>query len=508
MDSEQGNRGLLIFNKILPNQLTGRRLKIRELAVPLLMAFILIIGFLLRLIDMTTASLWHDEAHSWFIATASWDLFLESLRGIGVHPPLYFLALRNTINLAGESEGALRLISVLADLITLVLILKLGRLFGGKTGMLVAGAFWAFHPMTIWFAQDARPYSLVAMLSALLILLFVRQRVEMRSWRWAAVSVVSAVGLLTHYFFFLVVGSLILMALSVIRKHPGFFRAWTLFSLIAFLPLAAWLLWFFSQATPSLGIGWITQPTLGDPLLTSWNLLSGYAGLLSVSTTGLGLVALIFAAAGVFDRNEIMPGWKILVIGIFWPLVGVWLLSQRRPIYQDRYFIVLLPFLAILLAMGSRRVVREISQRAPKFSKGPVTAVLSALILLMVLWAGTSVHTQIAYAREDWTGLTDQLRDASSATRIWLMDSEVVVPLRYYYDSEVRFLTDNQPESCQDSCYWVLRQPYTHTHAFTQSIRDPARSWRPEIPSGCQVMDRWDSPTGIGLWQVHCLSLH
>jgi hypothetical protein len=125
-------------------------------------------------------------------------------------------------------------------------------------------------------------------------------------------------------------------------------------------------------------------------------------------------------------------------------------------------------------------------------------------LLLGVIQART-VHSARKYALEDWRGLTAYL---SSKTEdrplLWLSELEAIVPLHYYGLAEFEQVQSAPPPACQTSCWWVLRQPYTTTHALAQGIDVPGRPWKPSPPPGCQFLDGWDSPTGVALRRVAC----
>jgi hypothetical protein len=93
---------------------------------------------------------------------------------------------------------------------------------------------------------------------------------------------------------------------------------------------------------------------------------------------------------------------------------------------------------------------------------------------------------------------------ATESDSIWLMEPEPQLPMSFYRSITLDEIVSEDPPRCAEPCWWVLRQPYTPTHAFTQSVDSPDRPWIPEIPAGCILLDQWDSPTGIALWQVRC----
>lgn len=79
-----------------------------------------------------------------------------------------------------------------------------------------------------------------------------------------------------------------------------------------------------------------------------------------------------------------------------------------------------------------------------------------------------------------------------------------MVPFLYYYGGDFHQLNSLEPPVCQSPCWWVMRQPYTATHAFSQTVIMEDRPWKTELPEGCDILDRWDGRTGLMLWNVSC----
>jgi len=78
-------------------------------------------------------------------------------------------------------------------------------------------------------------------------------------------------------------------------------------------------------------------------------------------------------------------------------------------------------------------------------------------------------------------------------------------PMQYYLRGDLSTAkADKEPLLCESPCWWVMRQPYTATHAFSQAIALPGRSSFPDLPVECSLLDEWSSPTGLELWKVVC----
>jgi mannosyltransferase len=476
----------------------------------LLSLFILAAGLALAVYRLGEDSLWLDETYTWWFTRLDWGDLLRAARIDAVNPPLYYLfakalAIGNLGSGQGMwlSEAALRLPSVLAQVAGIAAAIYLGDQLAGRVGGLAAGALWAAHPLALWAARDARPYALSAALAAGVAAAFfsLRRSSSVRVSIFAGVGL--ALGLLTHYFFFVFAAALVLLAASDLRQSPIFFRHWTVITLLALIPLAAWLAWFFSTGSPSLGIGWIRLPVLSDIPLTLWNLASGYGGVLDAWTALLGFAVIGIAAAGL-GSAERAPWLKIAVAGLAVPMVAVWVVSQRRPVYVDRYFVVLLPFVAALFALGAQAIAER--ARGDLHRRGRAIALTAAAgFTFAALGAGWSVHTAPKFEKEDWRGLAAFLQETgASGDSLSLSEPEIALPLSHYFDPRATVKPPSLIPSCVTTCWWVKRQPYTATHALTQSVAEPGRSNLPDVPPWCDQLDVWESPTGVAVWKIDC----
>jgi mannosyltransferase len=374
----------------------------------------------------------------------------------------------------------------------------LGLLLGGRPGGVAAGLVWAAHPMTLWAARDARPYALTAALAVAAVGLFIRLQQRWTRPDAFLTGVVVALGLLTHYFFFVLVAALLVLAAVDLRRTPIFFRRWTTLALIAMVPLGMWLVWFFSTGSTSLGIGWIRVPVLADMPLTLWNLASGFGGIGDAPSTLLGLILVIVTAIGLAGAGRSL-GLRLILAGILLPIAGVWVISQRRPVYIDRYFVVVLPFLVGLVALGVGALARRWEARRKTWGVAAAAAVLVALS------AGLTVHSSQKFAKEDWRGLAAFLRSQDAeAGSLSLSEPEITLPLSYYSGQLLPLPVPGLIPDCDDSCWWVLRQPYTATHAFTQSVAELGRASPPPLPDACERTGGWESATGVAAWGLSC----
>jgi 4-amino-4-deoxy-L-arabinose transferase-like glycosyltransferase len=134
---------------------------------------ILLAAFALRIVRLGDANLWWDEA------LAIWAV-RKGLAGVtlwtaaDVHPPLYFWSLRGWVQAAGESEFAMRLLSVMFGVLTVAVVYRLGLLIGGRGAAILAGLLTALSRFHIWWSQEMRMYVLAGLLGALSLYLCLR----------------------------------------------------------------------------------------------------------------------------------------------------------------------------------------------------------------------------------------------------------------------------------------------------------------------------------------------
>ena len=121
-----------------------------------------LIGLALRVYRLDAQSFWYDEGNSVRIAERSIQLIIEGAAG-DIHPPLYYLVLHYWRAVVGDSEVALRLLSVACGTGLIVFTYLVGTaLFRPRTG-LIAAVFVAFSPFAVYYSQEARMYVMLAL---------------------------------------------------------------------------------------------------------------------------------------------------------------------------------------------------------------------------------------------------------------------------------------------------------------------------------------------------------
>jgi len=153
--------------RLIPNLTT---LPYKSLLDSIALSLIIALCVGLRVFHLGAASLWTDEIFSRYYA----DLFgLHYLVTDGLSteatPPTYPLLLRGWIALCGDSEAALRSLSVLACAACVPVVYSLGRELGGRLQGLLGALLFALCPMSLYFAQEARVYAILMLAAAVVL---------------------------------------------------------------------------------------------------------------------------------------------------------------------------------------------------------------------------------------------------------------------------------------------------------------------------------------------------
>lgn len=279
----------------------------------------------------------------------------------GWNGSLYTIAMRPWINLTGASSFALRFSSLLFGLLAVPLTYALGRRLLGATVGLVGATLAALSPHLVWYSQEAKMYAIILAL-ALLAIYALRRALDGDGGRWWAATVIATtLALYTHVLAALLIPLHVVLAL-VWWPRPR--RQWrgALVSLacltLPYLPLLVWQArnWLLPVGRATL----FTNRRLDVMLqatLNGWGgaFLSGrWAEAILVALGALALCGLAWASTNQRQR-EILA----LLVWMLLPLLGVWLISTRQPIFTNRYMIWSAPAFYLLAAAGFAGLTKQ-----------------------------------------------------------------------------------------------------------------------------------------------------
>ena len=217
----------------------------------------------LRLLWIQYPEPWYDELFT--MGASKTAYFFEVLRKEAAYNPHGYYLLTRTLTAVAPDLGVAgyRLLSALFSCLTLWPLLLLGRRYLTPLATVILLALWAVNPSQLFFAQEARGYSLVGFLvccNMYFIAEYSRQP-SRRSWWGFVVS--ACLALFTHYttIFYLpsTVAFPLFMARDVASRRRilmGYVGAALVIGLV-FMP---YFYWFNMASGESGGIAWLTPP--------------------------------------------------------------------------------------------------------------------------------------------------------------------------------------------------------------------------------------------------------
>jgi hypothetical protein len=285
--------------------------------------------------------------------------------------PLYYFLLRGWVALTGYTEYALRFFSLLFGVLCVPLTAALGTRLLGRTAATFAAALMAASPYMVWYGQEVKMYTLVPAL-VLLALYGLRRGMDEGGVWWAVQVAATTMLLYTHIWGALLIPlQMLWLLVEWPRWRPRWRGALVGMALLTlpYLPLALW------QAPAALvrretGFPYRTLGEMALILLNGWStgILSRgwpWGALACGGTAALGLaLGLSRPAAWRTARDEQpvggqpqglppqAPALHFLALWLTVPLLVIWLISLRQPLFTDRYLIWCAPAFYLLAGQG------------------------------------------------------------------------------------------------------------------------------------------------------------
>lgn len=314
------------------------------------LAIVAAIAASLRLISITKASIWHDEGYTMMLIQHSPIEIIERTAR-DFHPPLYYLASHWWTLLFGNSELAIRSLSLLCGVGVVILVYFIvKRLNFSEVTARLTSALVAFGPFLVRYSEEARMYGMAALLVcaatlALLVALDYRTKISTKrkhlTW-WLLYGLLMAAALYTHYY----VAFIIFVHIGYAWYSYGGFmkmiqtKAWWAGNLLAaglFLP---WIPAIVAQFTRVQGGYWIPPVSAETIPNTFMQFIVFASNLLPSSIEMLLTVALACYVTVVVVRTPQTkrPQLWFVITWILTPLLIALLVSLKQPVYYDRYF--------------------------------------------------------------------------------------------------------------------------------------------------------------------------
>jgi uncharacterized membrane protein len=387
-----------------------------------------ITGLILRLWHIGDVSFWLDEtltngySHQSFLEI--WHIGMD-----GVNPPTFYW-IEHVMLYFGSGEAVLRLVPALAGTCTIPVFYLLGREFHNRETGLVAAALLTVSMFHIYYSQEARAYTLLLFCFSLALLFYFCAIRTNSCSTWLLFGVFSALACWSHFFGFVMVFPLFLMAFVsryrslktvVIDLKPVL-----LAGAVCFL-LSLPMLLFTIHAGISKFAAVESWGVKGAKVITST--LVGELG----PFDGVVIILLLLFLLGLVQlyRNN-RHQFFFMVVAIALPFVITVALSYRMAI-TFRYLIGLLPFFFLGISYCISSVHRHI-----------FTVRLSCIVILIIIALSVPslnlYYSSDSKSGEDWKGLSLELHNLTGAgDTILVYPYFYKTPLAYYYHNETEY---------------------------------------------------------------------
>ncbi|MFI6514775.1 glycosyltransferase family 39 protein [Spirillospora sp. NPDC050679] len=365
------------------------------------------------------ASYWLDEAATVSVTSRSTGDMLRVFERLDLVHALYYLLLRPWVVLFGTGESVMRLPGVLATAAASAGVVAVGRRLAGPPAGLAAGLVFAGSVTVSMYAQEARPYAMVAAAAVLSTYLLIRSLdadgPRRRLW-WTGYGA-SLILLCLLNLDAALLAPAHGCALLLSRSRPsGALVRWLVAAGAAGAVLVPFALASFGQ---KVQVDWIPTPKPG----TVWQTVVFLSGGKWLVFAVLAL-AVLGAAAGRAASGSGSGAVSLTAVAVPWlvlpPAVLLLVSVIGDPMFMLRYVYFCVPAMALLAGAGAARLA---GLARPAHRAAAPVAIGAALALL----AGLSVPGHLAVRRQD--GRPDDLRAAAQIIRERARDGDAIVYL-------------------------------------------------------------------------------
>ena len=525
----------------------------RNVTIGLILA-LLLIATAARFHNLGTQSLWYDEGVAYGHSQRTLAEMIPMLKR-NVHVPAYFGSLALYEDFVGSSEFGLRSLSAFFSILSVALAYTLGRRLFGQAAGLAAAAFTTLNTFSVYYAQEARMYALLAAVGTAAMIAFAAFWLDNKTWQTGrdaagrnaagrnaaerdtvgrnilrpysqfpmfkyglALALINAVGMYTHFSYALVMMAqgvlavlwLLADAVQAWKKQLSWrqvvqeFIAYSAANLVTIALFLPWLGTALSQTS--------SQPNISD-VVPLERLLATLQGWLTFGITyldnmrGMGAVLYFLLVFGLI----VMPyqgrrAWWKMLLPVLWVLVSL-ALYLKLDLYE-RYIRFLLPAqigMALWMGRGIAGLWQLRTRRAvPPLTYLPrVAAVFATAALMVNLTNGLDLlYHAPAYQRDDYRGLAQTIaREASAQDAVIVSAPGLQEIFGYYYRGAAPvYPLPHETDIAAETTRIVSQHPRIYAVLYGAAEQDPSNSVETTLnQTAFQVSDEWWNGSDIRL---------
>lgn len=463
--------------------------------------FFILLGLYLRIHNLEAFSFWTDEGltplRSGYAISEILSNRVIIQEGItqDTHPPLYYLILHISRLFLGETDFAYRYPSVLAGVLLIPFLFQFGKKLKNKQVGLVASFLVAINPLQIWYANEARMYTLFVLLTAVTTYLLWRTLTQPRlplNRMLFLYGLSASLAFYTHYTAVFIIGIQLLFWLWLLwqRGHQKLIVALLVTGGLITLPILPFTI-------PRLFSGAEANYYYVSPYTMLQDVVHFFSNGLTtdfqqpiIQALDVGILGLLLFGFYVMGK----PLSRLFLFSYLTAVVfGLMLGSLLKPMYQGvRHIMVGSPAFLLVLAWAWVELLTRWQNMARGGRERPLKAagvLLASLILLGGPFiALNNLYHNPKYAKDDFRALIQYIEQHAGPHDIILYNNAILLPLHDHYHTRADLPATALPiyptvATADDPQYTQLAQTYQRIWYVT----DPPADKRDDA----QLVQQW-----------------
>jgi hypothetical protein len=397
-------------------------IKKKEIIFPLFILFLILLNSFLKFYGIGKSSFWIDEAYSVSLAQRDIAEIIKTCSSTD-NPPFYFVLLHYWSKVFGISETAVRSMSAVFSISTVILLFHFVNKNIGFTTAIFVSLIFSLSGQHLYYAQETRNYAVVIFLSVLSAGFYLELFSSGKKSTLVFITLTNILLICTHYIAGFLLACEGIVALFFISGNRKFFLKFSLSCILVLLILAPWISNVINNI-PEEGKFWLQKPTF-------YNFKGVYIDFAGNKISIVIMFAII--AAGAF---RIFRQWKaernpmILIQPVFYltwafvTVVTIYLVAMARPVFLTRY--LLFCSIGLYLSTGYFLAALNLSGKLK-------TSI--AVILLASMSFSLQLHPE---REEHWREAVDYVKKIKTGEDVVVVSVWYTNKIfSYYYDKNI-----------------------------------------------------------------------
>jgi hypothetical protein len=424
------------------------------------LGLLIVMGLLVRLPNLLELGLWRDEGSTYFNALpTTWSEVIKTIIYSELNPPAFFMVMHQWMQWFGAGEVVFKLPAFIFGILLIPAIYWLGCVAYSKNTGVLAAAIATFAPDAIYYSQEARPYTLTALLCCLVMTFYLkllknpRQRMTQLGFivcgalllysQYTGALLIVSLGIVTLYLWwrpktiplipfvgvFGAIGALFLPWIPIFFDHLAIGSPWS--------PKASWL--FRPVIMLSQVLYTMLIPTAGSFFTAAVLVIA-----LTLSIQHLRKSGKSFLQA----RLSLQPITLVLGLNVVLPATMLAILSYDT----YRYMLAFAPAAWVLYAHGLEKLLHTVHLKW-KGSSGNLQrmTIWGTLIVFLVIPSTVDAFSPGIAAKSGIRAIAAEMQTQPQAKTLYLLSPDVFGPTFGYYFAKTHpifhgFARWNHPE--------------------------------------------------------------